>query len=236
VSVERILGPEQSRVKLIHCPIRGGGPIFPTLPFCARNHEIARDKSVETVYTGPNQDGLICLFRESVRTLGEVAFLEILTVFRLLSKETTMKRIALSVVVLCSFAIAAAYAADVKLDGVKCIVAGNNAAKADKTRDYRGGKVYFCCDNCPKKFDDDKSKFAVKANHQLVATAQAKQGACPISGREIDDSKEVTIKGAKVKFCCDNCKGKTEKATGDDQLKLVFSDEAWEKGKFEVKK
>ena len=43
----------------------------------------------------------------------------------------------------------AAYAADVKLDGVKCIVAAKNDAKADKTRDYKDGKVYFCCDNCP---------------------------------------------------------------------------------------
>jgi len=146
-----------------------------------------------------------------------------------------MRRISLLVITL-GFALTTAYAAEVKLDGVKCIVAAKNDAKADKTRDYKGGKVYFCCDMCPKAFDKDEKKFASKANAQLVQTAQAKQGKCPITGKDVDATKELTVGGAKVQFCCDNCKGKVAKATGDDQLNLVFSEDAWKKGEFKVEK
>jgi YHS domain-containing protein len=146
-----------------------------------------------------------------------------------------MKRISLLVVTL-GFALTSAYAADVKLDGVKCIVAAKNDAKADKTRDYKDGKVYFCCDNCPKKFDADQKAFATKANAQLVQTGQAKQGKCPISGQPVDTTKELTVGGAKVQFCCDMCKGKVDKAEGDKKLEMVFSDDAWKKAEFKVEK
>ncbi|MFN0052968.1 MAG: hypothetical protein ACKV0T_12345, partial [Planctomycetales bacterium] len=93
-----------------------------------------------------------------------------------------MKRFAVCVAAVCGLALATAYAADeVKLDGIKCIVAGDKAAKADKSADHKGGKIYFCCDGCPKAYDKDKAKFATKANHQLVATSQAKQAKCPLS-------------------------------------------------------
>jgi YHS domain-containing protein len=146
-----------------------------------------------------------------------------------------MRRFSLLAVAL-GFALTSVYAAEVKLDGVKCIVATKNAAKADKTRDYKGGKVYFCCDNCPKKFDEDKAAFATKANTQLVQTGQAKQAKCPITGKDLNKDTEITVGGAKVQFCCDMCKGKVEKAKGDEQLDLVFSDKAFEKAGFKVEK
>lgn len=146
-----------------------------------------------------------------------------------------MRRISLLAVTLC-FALTSAYAADVKLDGVKCIVNGKAAAKAEKSADYKGGKVYFCCDNCPKAFAKDEKKYSTKANAQLVATGQAKQHKCPISGQDVNKEKELTIAGAKVNFCCDNCKGKVEKATGDDQLDMVFRDDAFKKAGFKVEK
>lgn len=144
-----------------------------------------------------------------------------------------MKRIALCVAALCTFTLATVYA-EVKLDDVKCIMAPKNAAKADKSLDYKGAKIYFCCENCPKKFDATKN--AAKANAQLVQTEQAKQGKCPLSGADIDKEKNLTVAGAKVYFCCDNCKGKAEKEKDDAQVELVFGDKAWDKGKFEVKK
>jgi YHS domain-containing protein len=146
-----------------------------------------------------------------------------------------MRRFSLLAVTL-GFALTTAYAADVKLDGVKCIVAAKNAAKADKTRDYKGGKVFFCCDNCPKKFDEDTKAFATKANAQLVQTGQAKQAKCPISGQDLNSETEITVAGAKVQFCCNMCKGKVEKAEGDEKLDLVFSDKAFEKAGFKVEK
>ena len=121
-----------------------------------------------------------------------------------------------------------AYAAEeVKLDGIKCVIAKNNPAKADKSVDYKGGKVYFCCGNCPKKFDAEKN--AVAANHQLVATKQAKQEKCPISGQAINPEHKTTVNGVEVAFCCPNCKGKVEKAEGEAQAKLVFDNKAFDK-------
>jgi hypothetical protein len=147
-----------------------------------------------------------------------------------------MRRISLLAVAL-GFTLTAVYAAEeVKLDGIKCVVQGDKAAKADKSLDYKDGKIYFCCGNCPKAFEKDKAKFETKANAQLVATGQAKQGKCPLTGKDVDKSQELTLNGAKVNFCCGNCKGKVEKAKGDDQLALVFSDDAWKKAEFKVEK
>ena len=138
----------------------------------------------------------------------------------------------LSVAAVALLAVGTSIAAE-KLEGVKCPVS-NRAVKEASAVDYKGGKVYFCCDNCPKGFAKDTKKFAAKANAQLVATGQAKQGACPISGQPVDDTKSVTVNGATVKFCCEICQGKAEKA--DDKVELLFSDKAFEKGKFSVAK
>lgn len=130
------------------------------------------------------------------------------------------------------------FAADeVKLDGIKCIVAKEKPAKADKSAEYKGGKVFFCCDGCPKAFAKDQAgdkKMDTVANTQLVATGQAKQHKCPLSGGDLDKTTEITVAGAKVSFCCGKCKAKVEAAKGDDQTKLVFSDEAFEKAGFKV--
>ena len=152
------------------------------------------------------------------------------------SKEKTMKRVALCVAALCGLLLATTYAAEVKLDGIKCVVAEKKAANAEKSADYKGGKVYFCCDGCPKAFAKDTKKFASKANAQLVATAQAKQAKCPLSGGDLNKDTEITVAGAKVQFCCNNCKGKVEKAKPEEQLEMVFSDAAFEKAGFKVEK
>jgi predicted metal-binding protein len=151
-----------------------------------------------------------------------------------------MKRIAFCVAAVCSLFLATAYAADeVKLDGIKCIVAPDKAAKADKSVDYKDGKVYFCCGGCPGKFEKDikdAKKFATKANAQLVATGQAKQAKCPLSGKDLNKDTEISVGGAKVQFCCNNCKGAVEKAEGDKKLEMVFSEDAWKKAEFKVAK
>ncbi len=126
-------------------------------------------------------------------------------------------------------------AADAKKFDQKCVVSGG-PAKEDKTVDYKGGKVYFCCENCPKAFEKDVKKFATKANHQLVATGQAKQAKCPISGGKLNPEKTVKVGGVEVQFCCENCQGKVAKAEGDAQVELVFSDAAFEKAGYAVPK
>ncbi len=51
-------------------------------------------------------------------------------------------------------AAATVVAADIDLEGVKCVVA-DKAANPEKSADYKGGKVYFCCGNCAGKFAED---------------------------------------------------------------------------------
>lgn len=124
-----------------------------------------------------------------------------------------------------------------KLNGAKCLVAAKNAAKADNSVEYRGAQVYFCCENCPKAYAKDKAKYATKANHQLVLTGQAKQEKCPLSGGDLNKEATVKVVGVTVTFCCNNCKGKVEKAKDDEQLELAFADKAFDKGfKIEKKK
>jgi YHS domain-containing protein len=115
-----------------------------------------------------------------------------------------------------------------KLKDVKCPVSGK-AINPEATADYLGKKVYFCCKNCPKAFAADTEKYALKAKHQLVATGQACQVACPMTGKPTKKGTAIDIAGAKVAFCCPNCQGKVKKAEADVQLALVFEKESFEK-------
>ena len=141
-----------------------------------------------------------------------------------------------------SIAILAAtvFAAEaIKLEGIKCVMNGKASAKADKSVEYKGGKVFFCCGNCPKAFakkvKTDKV-VAAKGNVQLVATKQAKQAKCPFSGGPAKDATAIKVSGASIAFCCNNCKGKAEKMKGNDQLLALFGDDAFKKAGFKVAK
>ena len=137
-------------------------------------------------------------------------------------------RVLLGLGALAVLAIATAFAADeVKLDGINCCIQGTKPAKAANAVDYKGGKVYFCCMNCPKAFAADKAKFAAKANFQLAATKQAKQAKCPLSGEDIDASTAIKVSGVDVAFCCNMCKGKAE--AEKDQVAFLFEDKKFDK-------
>ena len=146
------------------------------------------------------------------------------------------------VVTLTSVAVLAltVYAAEeIKLDGIKCAMNPKAAAKAAKFVDYKGGKVFFCCDNCPKGFakkvKTDK-KVAAKGNLQLIATGQAKQAKCPFTGGKAKSETAIKVSGASISFCCNNCKGKAEKMKGDEQVVALFGDAAFKKAGFKVGK
>lgn len=127
-------------------------------------------------------------------------------------------------------AAATTSSADVDLKDVKCVVA-DKAADVSKSAEYKDAKVFFCCDGCAGKFAKDTKKFAAKANHQLVATKQYQQKSCPFSGGDLDETTGIKVAGAKVAFCCNNCKGKAEGAKDDAaRLKLVFNDKSFKKG------
>ena len=140
-----------------------------------------------------------------------------------------MKRYAVAALALSAMWFSVVMGAEPKLDAAKCPVSGK-AVKAASALDHNGGKVYFCCDNCPEAFKKDTAKFTAKANQQLFATGQAKAVKCPIAGRDLNPDTAIDVAGTKVAFCCNNCKGKASKATGDEQLELVFGKTAFEKG------
>ena len=147
-----------------------------------------------------------------------------------------MKRRSLIALVVCAMIAGGLYAAEtIELKDIKCVVAAKNPAKADNSVDYKEGKVFFCCQNCPKAFAKDTAKFAAQANKQLVATKQYKEVKCPLSGQDLNPDTAIDVAGVKVCFCCEKCQAKVAKAKGDEQINLVFSDDAFEKG-FEVAK
>lgn len=119
---------------------------------------------------------------------------------------------------------------DVSLENVKCLINPRGAAKAETAVEFNGGQVFFCCNNCKGKFEENSEEFASKANHQLFATKQYKQTSCPISGRDLNPEMTVEIGKTEVGFCCGGCKGKAEAAEGDDQINLAFSKDAFKKG------
>ena len=124
--------------------------------------------------------------------------------------------------------LVAADAAKLDLKDVKCPVSGGPAKEVGAV-DYKGAKIYCCCTNCPKKFAEEKEKFAAKANQQLLQTKQFVQKCCPLANKPVNDEKSVTIGGVAVKFCCDGCKGKVEKASDDEKMALVFADKVFDK-------
>lgn len=120
-------------------------------------------------------------------------------------------------------------------EGVKCVVAGK-AVKAEAAADYRGGKVYLCCNSCVGTFTKDSSKFATLANHQLVQTGQFEQTGCPISGGDVDEEQFCEVGGVKVFMCCGKCKAKVDGAASEEEkIEMVFSDASFEKS-FAMKK
>ena len=146
-------------------------------------------------------------------------------------KRLTFLALAGSALILTSSLFAAA---KLSLDGVKCPISGK-AAKDGTEVAHNGGKVFFCCQNCPKKFQEETAKFAAKANFQLVATGQAKEVKCPIKGKKLNPATAIDVAGTEICFCCPGCKKKALATTGDEQIELIFNQEAFAKA-FKVRK
>jgi YHS domain-containing protein len=140
-----------------------------------------------------------------------------------------MMRKILSASLLFVFAFAVSVTAQELPEGTKCFV-GGKPAKAEAAADYRGGKVYLCCEHCVETFAKDTDKFATMANHQLVSTGQFEQTGCPISGGDVNEDQFSEVGGVKVWFCCEKCKAKVDGAASDEEKqKMVFANAAFEK-------
>lgn len=131
---------------------------------------------------------------------------------------------------------AAAFAGDFK---ATCPVSGQKAKEESKV-EKDGKTVYFCCDNCPKKFEENAKKFTAQTNYQLFETHQLKQKACPFTGKDLDPETKTKVgKGdVEVAFCCANCQKKVKDAKPAEQVNMVFKDvkKGFETAKKEEKK
>jgi YHS domain-containing protein len=82
---------------------------------------------------------------------------------------------------------------------VTCPVS-NKPVNKDVTAKHNGQNVHFCCDRCPAVFAKDPARFEKK-----LAESYTYQTKCPVSGKPIDPSASIEIKGRKIYFCCDKC-------------------------------
>lgn len=77
---------------------------------------------------------------------------------------------------------------------------------------------------CDIFFADEQAKAAwekdSKAYEAKLADCYTFQTTCPASGRDINPGKFIEVKGKRVYFCCDGCKGEAEKAP-EETLKKV---------------
>jgi YHS domain-containing protein len=128
----------------------------------------------------------------------------------------------LAIAIVASVLTSSLRAEEIDLTGIKCPITGKQAVAKGKVA-YKGKSVYTCCTKCPKAFAADPDKFAIKANAQLVATKQAVQVGCPISGKKVDPKWQVEVAGTKIGFCCKVCCKKAAEAKDDAQLELVFA-------------
>jgi len=126
---------------------------------------------------------------------------------------------ALFVAVVCSAVVVSAAVKAPK--EAKCPVSGKGC-NPEKSAEFAGGQVYFCCGNCAGAFKADSKKFAAKAHQQMVSTGQLVQKGCPFSGNPVKENTTISIGDAEVGFCCPGCKGKVEKASPEEQVTMVF--------------
>ena len=126
------------------------------------------------------------------------------------------------------------------LKDIKCPMSGK-AVNADKVVAYKDAKVFMCCGGCVKGLTgqiakkDIKKGLVPKLNHQLVATKQAEQLKCPISGGKLNEKAKTKVVGLEVAFCCKNCQGKVAKMKEKEAVEFVFNEKTFEKA-FKVKK
>lgn len=148
-----------------------------------------------------------------------------------------MKRLPiLATALIAVFGVTVFAAEGIDLEGIKCVMNPKGAAMLEKSVDFKGGQVFFCCGNCPKAFtakvEADDATVIAKGNKQLVQTEQAVQKKCPFTGGPLKT--ELDVDGAVVQFCCKNCLAKAKKLEGDEQLLQLFGDDAFEAAGFEV--
>lgn len=127
------------------------------------------------------------------------------------------------------------YCPIVGLPGVKteCGCVGGYCSLKPKeglVADHGGGKVRFCCAECLKTFKKSPAKFAIAANHQLVATKQARQVKCPHCGGDLGFVPPLEINEVWISFKTEECRKVVAEAKPGDRATMVFGDKGFARG------
>jgi YHS domain-containing protein len=108
--------------------------------------------------------------------------------------------------------------------GVACPVTGRPIDKAVSI-DYQGAKLYFSAPDCIAKYQAEPARYTVGANYQLAVTGQARQVACPFTGKALNPNVAAVKVGVlDVGFCCRACQQTVANADLQTQYTLVFGD------------
>lgn len=112
---------------------------------------------------------------------------------------------------------------------VACPVTGE--AISEKSFIKEGGKkVYFCCNECVKKYTKAPEKYATK-----LANSYTYQTQCPVMGEDIDPNVSVTLtNGMSVYLCCKGCIKKLSKDLAKYAPKLADQGYSFDAGKVHV--
>ena len=118
-----------------------------------------------------------------------------------------MKTIKITTLIICAFAFCMAQGIAGETINDVCPIKGKEVKKTVPV------KVSFCCKKCKAKFKKAPGDF-------LEKFAKAKDGECPISGKDIDEEQHAIVK---VGVCCNGCAKKLradpKKYIGDVKVK-----------------
>lgn len=111
-----------------------------------------------------------------------------------------------------------------------CPVMTGNPINKKFYADYKGKRVYFCCDMCPATFKKDPEKYLkiLEASGQSVETVLVPQTNCPVMGGPINKSIYADYKGKRVYFCCGGCVATFNKSPDEYIKKLELSGQSVE--------
>jgi len=93
----------------------------------------------------------------------------------------------------------------------RCPILGNQVEK-EFYKDYKGARVYFCCEGCVDRFKKNPDRYlrillskGVKLEKAVVQVTEVPQTLCPVMGGKINKEVYADYKGQRVYFCCPGC-------------------------------
>ncbi|MEM8667963.1 MAG: hypothetical protein AAGG48_10630 [Planctomycetota bacterium] len=123
------------------------------------------------------------------------------------------------------------------LRGIRCVVETDQPIDPEIVIAYKNARLYFSSKSAVEAYLKTPATYEAYANHQVIATKQYEQLACPLSGEEPDeDSVTVKIAGVDVQLLCEECAKELAKDTRKEQIEMLFDEEGFKLGKFQLRK